>query len=661
MAGNAPEVARATVTIIPSMEGAQKTISDELGAAADSAGGSAGKKAGSSFAGGLGKGLAVAGAATTAVAGAAVAAGKAFVSSAGDVAAYGDNIDKMSQKMGISAEAYQEWDAVLQHSGTSIESLKAGMKTLNGTLADAGTVMSETLAAEAALDDQLDNGSISLDEYNAAYDKLYESAYESLGPLSQLGFSMMEIEEMSQDSDLALEKVITALQGMPEGAERSALAQELLGRSAMEMGALLNTSAEETQEMRDRVHELGGVMSNDAVKNAAAFQDSLQDMQTSLSGFGRAALSEALPGLTGVMDGLTALFTGDTEEGLAMISGSIDTLVAQLTEKLPELLDVGLGIVEALATAIMDNLPALADAALQLLGTIATFVLENLPTLIDVALNILLTIANGLIENLPTLIPAIVEVVLSIVDKLTQPDMLVQLINAALQLMIALAQGIVNALPQIIAKGPEIIINLVTALIQALPAIVAAGVQLIGSLISGIASAFGQVIEKGAEIVTKVKEGFSKKIEEAKNWGKDLIDNFIAGIKAKFDKVKETLSSLGDLIKGFIGFSEPDEGPLSNFHTFAPDMMELFAQGITGNLGSVQEAMGQLAGMIGQDMTATVTAVGTGGAAIGAADLAYAGAGAGGDMIIPVYIGNEKIDEIVISAQQRANYRSGGR
>ena len=41
--------------------------------------------------------------------------------------------------------------------------------------------------------------------------------------------------------------------------------------------------------------------------------------------------------------------------------------------------------------------------------------------------------------------------------------------------------------------------------------------------------------------------------------------------------------------------------------------------------------------------------------------MALAGAGAGGDIIVPVYIGNERIDEIVVKANQRANYRSGGR
>ena len=92
---------------------------------------------------------------------------------------------------------------------------------------------------------------------------------------------------------------------------------------------------------------------------------------------------------------------------------------------------------------------------------------------------------------------------------------------------------------------------------------------------------------------TSISETFTDLKEKMKTWAKDMIDNFIQGIKDKFEAVKDTLKSLGDLIKGMIGFSEPEDpaSPLHNFHTFAPDMMKLFAQGIEENANLITDAV----------------------------------------------------------------------
>lgn len=78
----------------------------------------------------------------------------------------------------------------------------------------------------------------------------------------------------------------------------------------------------------------------------------------------------------------------------------------------------------------------------------------------------------------------------------------------------------------------------------------------------------------------KIKEIFTGLVNAAKDWGKDLILNFMGGIQDKVGGLTDTIKGVSQKIKDFIGFSEPDVGPLSNFHTYAPDMMQLFAQGI---------------------------------------------------------------------------------
>lgn len=602
------EVARAVVTIVPTMEGAQQTITSELTQAASSPGVSnAGKTAGSNFMGGVGRGLAVAGAATAAVGAAAIKAGDAFADAAGEVAEYGDNIDKMSQRLGLSYEGFQKWDYILGQSGVDIDSMQTGLKTLTNQLDDAR------------------NGSADA-----------QARFEALG------LSLEDISNMSREE--VFESVISGFQQMEDSTERAALANDLFGKSGQNLTPLFNQSVEETKALADAAEELGLIMSDDAVKASADYQDALDTMQRSMAGLKNNMMGNFLPGITSVMDGLTELFTGDGDSGVAKITAGIDTIVEQMTANFPKILEVGMSIVQSLAQAVMDNLPALADAALQLVGTIASFILENLPTLIEVGLNMLITLADGIIANLPTIIPAVVDVVLTIVEKLTDPDTIVKLIEAALQIIIALAEGIIKALPKLIEKAPVIITNLLEALIRAIPVLLEAAGSIIATLGDGIINGLTAVAQWGADIIQTIKDAIMEKIEEAKTWGKDLIQNFVDGIKGALNLVGDAVKAVAQKIKDFIGFSEPEEGPLSNFHTYAPDMIDLFTEGLEDSKMKLQSTL------------TSVLELPQNGMQMQAVD-----AGGGAPITIPVYIGEEKLDTIIVNAQSRYNLMSGGR
>jgi phage-related protein len=479
----------------------------------------------------------IGGVAIAAVGTAVTATSTALINGVSNVAAYGDNIDKMSQKMGLTAEAYQEWDAVMQHSGTSMESMKASMKTLAN-------------AAETG---------------NKAFEKI--------------GLTQKDLANMSQQ-DL-FEATIAGLQNVEDTTQRTYLAGQLLGRGATELGALLNTSAEDTQAMRDRIHELGGVMSDEAVKSAAAFQDQLQDLTTGFDGLKRGLTSELLPSITEVMAGLTDIFAGDYDEGLEKISSGIENTVAKISDMLPKIIEIGGSIIEQLAIAIVENIPKILPSLVDLVMSIGDMIVENLPLLIETGMQVILQLALGIAQALPELIPAIVDTVLTIAEYLI--DNVDLLIDAAIALIIGLADGLIAALPKLIEKAPEIVIKLVEAIIRNAPKILEAATSLIFKLIEGIVNLFGKIVEVGGQLVDKVKNGFSQKVQDAKNWGRDIIQNFIDGIKEKWEHLKQTVSNVAQTVKDFLGFSEPEKGPLSNFHTYAPDMMDLFAKGIRDN------------------------------------------------------------------------------
>lgn len=472
----------------------------------------------------FGKGLKTAGkiglGAMAAVGTATIAAGAALVKGTGEVASYGDNIDKMSQKLGISAEAYQEWDAILQHSGTSIDALKAPMRTMT------------------------------------------KAAQDGSSAFAKLGISQDEVKTLSQE-DL-FSRVITGLQNMGEGADRTALATELLGRGSMELGALLNTSAEDTEAMRRRVHELGGVMSNEAVKSAANYQDSLKDMQTAFGGLKRNMMSEFMPALTEVMDGLTLVFSGDGDGGVAKISNGIDSIITSLTNAIPNVLEVGGKIVAALAQAILDNAPKIFKAISDLIMTLTQKFIEFLPQIASVGLSLIVTLATALVDNLPTLIPALVSVITEIVTMLTNPDTILQLIDVGIALLGALIEGIIAAIPTLITALPQIITNIVTTLVEGLPKIVELGASVITSLWNGLKQAFPNLSKNVSATWEAVKTATTEKWNAIKTsisevWdgiktaAGEKIESIKTAISEKFENIRETIVGTFETLKTNVG------------------------------------------------------------------------------------------------------------
>lgn len=89
-----------------------------------------------------------------------------------------------------------------------------------------------------------------------------------------------------------------------------------------------------------------------------------------------------------------------------------------------------------------------------------------------------------------------------------------------------------------------------------------------------------------------LKNIFGDIVNKMKQWGHDMIDSLVQGIKDKIEAVKNVVGEVAGAIAEFLHFSEPDVGPLSNFHTYAPDMMKLFSEGIRDNAHLITDAIG---------------------------------------------------------------------
>ncbi len=276
-----------------------------------------------------------------------------------------------------------------------------------------------------------------------------------------------------------------------------------------------------------------------------------------------------------------------------------------INDNLPVLAEAAISIIQSLVDGISENQEMLMTTAIETITYLAESLITMLPQIVQLGLDLIISLANGISESLTELIPTIVGVVLQIVNTLTNPENLANLVDASIAIIMGLADGLITALPmlidqlpiiidniivaitenlpKIIEMGIELVIKLAAGLIQAIPQLVSKIPQIITSLVNGFVSYYSKIFQIGKDLVSKVGEGFKNMLSSAKTWGKDMIDNFIGGIKQKWENLKNTVSNVAQSVKDFLGFSEPKKGPLSNFHTYAPDMMDLFAKGIRDN------------------------------------------------------------------------------
>lgn len=114
---------------------------------------------------------------------------------------------------------------------------------------------------------------------------------------------------------------------------------------------------------------------------------------------------------------------------------------------------------------------------------------------------------------------------------------------------------------------------------------------------------FNSITSIVGNIKTSIVNGFTAAIDwikalpgQALQWGKDIIMGIVNGIKSCISAVGDAVKGVANTIKNFLHFSEPDEGPLSDFHTYMPDMIDLMSKGITAGKSKVKDALGDLTG-----------------------------------------------------------------
>lgn len=180
---------------------------------------------------------------------------------------YGDRIDKMSQKIGMSRKAFQEWDYIMSQNGGSVESLQMGFKTLTTQI-----------------------------------EGIQKGSKDSIKAFSSLGVSVKDANGQLRSQDDIFNDTIRKLQQIKNPTQKAMLANRLFGRSAAELRPLLNKEAEAVDELRDKANRLGLIVSDKDIKNAVILRDTFDTFGRAFQAKFASSMMKLMPLFTKLLD-----------------------------------------------------------------------------------------------------------------------------------------------------------------------------------------------------------------------------------------------------------------------------------------------------------------------------------------------------------------------
>jgi hypothetical protein len=205
-------------------------------------------------------------------AGVAVAALGALTVAIGNSINNADAIRDLSIRIGVGTERLSEYAYAAKQTGTDIEGLGRGLKILSKNLAEAA-----------------DPGS--------GKGKLFEA----------LGVEVKDAAGNLKQLDVILPEIANKFKLLEDGTTKAALAQELFGKSGLELTEFLNQGAQGLDEMGAKARSLGIIISEETAAAADEFNDRLADLRAQGAGFSNQITAELLPALNQTVEEFSGL------------------------------------------------------------------------------------------------------------------------------------------------------------------------------------------------------------------------------------------------------------------------------------------------------------------------------------------------------------------
>ena len=469
----------------------------------------------------------------TAIVGGATLAVGGLMKVATSSAEAGDHIDKMSQKIGISREAYQELDFICSQSGMSVDQLQAGMKSLT-----------------------------------SAMDGAREGTASNVEQFEKLGVAVTNADGTFRSQEDVMWDTLSALQGVEDQTEKARLATELFGRSGTELMPLLNGEAGSIEEMKQQAHDLGLVLSDELIDNSVNLTDSLDQTKRAFQSMGiqiggalmpiveKASdyIQQAIPYISSVIERLSPILTGMLDRLLPPLLELGEQIFPVLFDLLEQILPPVVEIVEAILPVIVELvqmiLPPLVQIVQMILPLLVSLIepllplLEPILSLLQPFIDLLMMLLTPLIELLNMILPPLIAIISELVQGVIE-GFLVPAITA----LVDLISGVLNVAFESIMPVIQNVMNVIVSVWNTIKDTVFSVVNAIGQ---GISTAFNNI----KTVITTIMNAVWSYIQTIWNTIKTVISTVVTTIKTTitngFNQAKQTVTNIFNSIKDTI-------------------------------------------------------------------------------------------------------------
>jgi len=249
------------------------------------------------------------------------------------VAKAGDDFAKMSKKVGIATETLSAWKHVAELSGTSIDAVSISIKKLSKNMFD-----------------------------------FADGTGEAADSFEKLGISVTDSEGNLRNTDELILEIADKFAGMSDGAQKTAMAMELFGRSGADLIPMLNAGSASISEMIKEAHELGIVWSQEDAVAAEEFNDNLLRLQRSFTGINQTIIKDIIPVFTEIFEVLTEYIKANKE----LISVNVKGYLLDIMETAADLPTAFFSVMSAVKQ-VTAFIVAMADGVLGLTSAIVNF------------------------------------------------------------------------------------------------------------------------------------------------------------------------------------------------------------------------------------------------------------------------------------------------